>query len=278
MEIRSSEELNRLDNGNRFIGTPPKMKDSVIRFQGANNVLFCEPGVSLERSSLSFHKNDSLIVLGRSHDSYKLSVSINNRNTLFIGRENYFNGILNIVLSERKHFFVGSDCLFSFGIWVRTADPHLIYDCESKKRRNPSKSVYIGDHVWIGQAAFLLKGTEAASGSIIGAGAIVSGKHIPHNTVWGGNPAKMLSKGIFWDPSCVHAWSQEMTVASMEYDRYVKRMQDRRIDAFIYHADSETAVPFSEIDRTLDRMSTEERLQYLTAYLDDGRHDRFAAE
>ena len=69
---------------------------------------------------------------------------------------------MNVILSEQKHLFIGNDCLLSFGIWVRNADPHLIYDVESHKRVNPTKSIYIGDHVWIGQSAMILKGRKVA--------------------------------------------------------------------------------------------------------------------
>ena len=46
---------------------------------------------------------------------------------------------------------------------IRTADPHIIYDIH-RKRINPSKSVFIGDHVWCGQNVLLLKGCRVGSG------------------------------------------------------------------------------------------------------------------
>lgn len=82
---------------------------------------------------------------------------MNRGNTLYIGKNNYFNGKLNLILSERKHIVIGDDGLFSFGIWLRTADPHLIYSCETHERINPSKNILIGDHVWIGQGSLVLK-------------------------------------------------------------------------------------------------------------------------
>ena len=119
---------------------------------------------------------------------------------IYIGRDNYFNGRATLIASERKNIIIGDDGLFSFGIYVRTADPHLLYSGETKERINESKSVLMGDHVWIGQGALLLKGSSIGSGSVIGGGAVVSGKAIPSNTVAAGNPAKVIKKKEFSFP------------------------------------------------------------------------------
>lgn len=130
---------------------------------------------------------------------------------MFIGENNYFNGILYIIASEHSDIFIGANCLFSFGIWIRTADPHLIYDIASCERLNYSKSIFIGDHVWVGQNALILKGTKIGSGSVIGGMAVPHGK-IPSNTCYVGNPAKEIQKDIFWRGDCVHRWSKEKTL------------------------------------------------------------------
>lgn len=139
-----------------------------------------------------------------------------------MGKDNYINGRLSVILSEQKHVIFGSDCAISFGVWIRTAAPHLVYDAETKQRLNPSKSVFVGDHVWIGQSAMLLKGTQISSGSIIGAGSVVAGKRIPANTSWAGNPARQVKEGIFWSGQCVHRWQDKETeeFKVMQTDKY----------------------------------------------------------
>ena len=107
---------------------------------------------------------------------------------------------------------------------MRTADPHLLYSCETKERINESKSVLMGDHVWIGQGALILKGSSIGSGSVIGGGAVVSGKAIPSNTVAAGNPAKVVKRKIFFSKECVHNYGKKKS------DRY-KRMDS---DCWIY--------------------------------------------
>lgn len=165
-----------LDNGNKFIGSTPVMKNSTMNFKGEDNILYCEDGVTLVNSKLIFNGSGSVIYLRKNYFEYILNVTVNNSCTFYMRKDNYINGTLNVVVSEHTNVFIGNNGLFSFGIWLRTADPHLIYDCKNGKRLNYSKSIYLGDHIWVGQSAMILKGTSVESGSIIGAMSLVSGK------------------------------------------------------------------------------------------------------
>lgn len=168
-----------LGDENKVLGEFPRLENSKIIFDGAGNVLYCEPGVHLKNSTIEFRGDNSLIYLSESRHLYFLSMVIYHQSNCFFGKHNYINGPLKAILSERKNIVVGEEGQFSFGIWMRLADPHLIYDVETRKRINPSRSIYIGDHVWIGQSATLLRGTRVGSGSIIGAMGVISGGRPP---------------------------------------------------------------------------------------------------
>ena len=71
--------------------------------------------------------------------------------------------------------------MFSVGIWLRISDPHLIYDSFTHTRINPTKSIYIGDHVWVGQDVLILKDSYVGSGSILAARTVLSSKIVPSN-------------------------------------------------------------------------------------------------
>ena len=275
MIVDNSEGLLHLENGNRFLGTPPNMTDSVIEFIGSDNVLYCEPGVTLTRSKISFHGDRGVVVLGESRFEYKIWIPLFSDCVCFFGRNNYMNGLVNVVLSERKHFFAGSDGLYSIGFWARNADPHLIYSCKTKRRLNPTKSIFIGDHVWIGQSAMLLKGTKIDSGSVVGAKALVSGKHIPHNTAWAGNPARQIARDVFWNASAVNNWTGEMTEASMTFDGLLKRFPDKKEDEGQYRYERDACIPFEAMDDLFDRSSPDEKVAYLTKLLADETKNRF---
>ena len=80
---------------------------------------------------------------------------------------------------------IAPECCF------RSADPHIIYDINTKKRINQSKSIFIGDHVWIGANAVILAGKSIGSHSVVAAGAVVT-KDVPDYAVVVGVPSKII--------------------------------------------------------------------------------------
>jgi acetyltransferase-like isoleucine patch superfamily enzyme len=55
--------------------------------------------------------------------------------------------------------------------------------------------IEIGDNVWIGANAIVLPGVKIGSGSIVGAGAVVT-KDVPSNTIVGGVPARPIRQRL----------------------------------------------------------------------------------
>ena len=212
MTILHPEQL-RLIEGNKFLGKEPTLINSQINFHGKNNILICEEGVVLQDSVVDFRADNSIIYLSQSAIPYIVKIIAFSNSVCFIGRHNYFNEKLTLILSEEKNIIIGNHCCLSFGIWMRTADPHLIYNIADNQRINHSRSIYVGDHVWIGQNAMVLKGSSIHSGSVIGAMSLVAGKTIHSNSCWGGNPVKMLKENIAWSGESVHHWTEATTRA-----------------------------------------------------------------
>ena len=93
---------------------------------------------------------------------------------------------------------LGSDCLLSSDIMVRTGDSHSVLDTNGK-RINRSKDVVLSDHVWVGNRAILLKGSEIGRDSIVASGGIITKAFHTTNVVLGGNPARIIKENINWD-------------------------------------------------------------------------------
>lgn len=251
--------------GNCIIGNKPKLINSSIKFKGRNNRLVCNGRVRLKDSRLIFEGDNSLVFLSHNIHDYKLYVFIHNNSVLFMDEQTFINGTLALILSERKNIFMGRNCLIAKRVYFRLADPHLIYDIESMDRINLTKSIYIGDHVWIGQEALLLKGSNIGSGSIIAARSVLSNKNIPSNSLWGGVPAKELRKNVFYDSSTVHAYTEEDTLESMHYDD----------DCWIYEDDGEI-ISFEDIENTLNNSNDVDfKIDYLNNIKNNNFHNRF---
>lgn len=221
-------------------------------------------------STIEFNGSESVVWLSSSKSDYFLTLLLFNNSVFHMGRDNYINhynnGKLLVFLAEQKHVFLGNASVISFGICMRTADPHLIYDAKSKERINMSRSIFVGDRVWLGQSVLILKGTQIGSGSIIGAGSVVSGKKIPSNTAWAGNPARQKKEGVFWSGQCVNRWQDDEVMA------YQNMMTDR----FIFENKPEEMYSFDLLDKELSVCkSAEEKLTYLLRFEGSKGKNRF---
>ena len=125
---------------------------------------------------------------------------------------------------------------------------------KTKKRLNYSKSILIGDHVWIGQNALLLKNTVIGSGAIIGGHSVVSGKKISSNTIYAGNPIKKIRSHVFYGKHMsTHDFDLEQEHNSEILD----------IDDYCYEQDKYT-VDFVQIDKQLQQFHTVfEKIDYI---------------
>jgi len=96
----------------------------------------------------------------------------------------------------------GADVIRVEQAWGRALDPQRLIDAQALapyfKDRPPrpklkTAPVKIGDNVWIGMGAVILKGVTIGDNSVVAAGAIVT-KSIPPNTIVAGNPALVVKK------------------------------------------------------------------------------------
>lgn len=61
--------------------------------------------------------------------------------------------------------------------------------------RTEIKPIVIGDDVWIGSRALIMKGVHIGNGAIIGAGSVVT-KDVPPYEIWAGNPAHFIKSRL----------------------------------------------------------------------------------
>jgi acetyltransferase-like isoleucine patch superfamily enzyme len=124
--------------------------------------------------------------------------------TLFIGDDSILVGAI-FMCAER--ISVGKRVVISYNVTIADSDFHPL-DFESRKRdaianapggdranRPPivSRPVTIGDDVWIGIGAIILKGVCIGDGARIDAGTLVT-SDVPPGTTVSGNPARIQGR------------------------------------------------------------------------------------
>ena len=193
--------------GNNIIGNY-SLNNSTIEFYGKGNILILSDNTNLTNSRIRFTGNNSILYIDKNKMPLSLDVRLGNDSVSYIGKNVYTNKCVHIYATERENVIIGDDCLLSYEVTFRTADPHLIYDSISKKRINSAKSILVGDHVWIGQEALILKNTKIYSGSIIGGKAVISNKEVLSNTMWAGNPARKIKDDVFFISDATHDYTE----------------------------------------------------------------------
>jgi acetyltransferase-like isoleucine patch superfamily enzyme len=88
--------------------------------------------------------------------------------------------------------------MFSYGIVLRNHDSHRIIDTSTDQVINQPKDIVLGNHVWIGQNATILKGANVGDNSVIGFGSVVTSSCEP-GSVLAGVPAKVVRHNVNWD-------------------------------------------------------------------------------
>jgi acetyltransferase-like isoleucine patch superfamily enzyme len=91
---------------------------------------------------------------------------------------------------------IGDDTVISEHVTIRDSDDHSIL----RDGYVSHAPISIGNHVWIGLNATILKGVSIGDGSIVAAGAVVT-KNVPARCLVGGVPSRIIRENIEWAKS-----------------------------------------------------------------------------
>jgi acetyltransferase-like isoleucine patch superfamily enzyme len=165
--------------------------------------LYCESAQVFKKLK---SKEPRAIVLGNHVSVYAgCSFAIGQNGKCTVGDFTLLNGA--IIMAEER-IDIGSHCLISWSVGIADSDFHpldpaqRLIDAQALapffKDRPPrpklkTAPVKIGDNVWIGMGAVILKGVTIGDNSVVAAGAIVT-KSVPPNSIVAGNPAEVVKK------------------------------------------------------------------------------------
>lgn len=186
------------DRGNRIIGTAKLQSDaSVIYFHGSNCTLEIDEDVVFQ-GVIQFHQDDGHFKIGR-NSMFRGGAEIGAGGRVTIGQRLNITNLLTVVVADGAEVSIGDDCLFASGVNLRAFDNHPIYDLRTGKRTNFSRSISIGNRVWMGYQSAALGGANVGDGSIVGFRSVVTaGRPIPPHCLAVGSPAKVVKKYIAW--------------------------------------------------------------------------------
>jgi acetyltransferase-like isoleucine patch superfamily enzyme len=112
---------------------------------------------------------------------------------LEIGHATNVNGLTKILCADTVT--IGAGCTLSWDVQILDNDFHAL--TVDGVERPMSAPVRIGDRVWIGTGAIVLKGVTIGDGAVVAAGAVVS-SDVAARAIVGGVPAKQIGVADGW--------------------------------------------------------------------------------
>jgi len=174
-----------------------------LAFRATNRNATFGPGLRIRGWPIARFARGSRVVFGRnvvlvSH-SYFSEPGINHacvirtlspRAELIVGDD---VGMSGCTICAAERISVGNDCLIGANVLIANTDFHPIaaQGRSYSKENVQTAPVVIGDNVFIGANAMILKGSRIGDNAVIGAGSVVTGD-IPTDAVAAGAPARVI--------------------------------------------------------------------------------------
>ena len=146
---------------------------------------------SKETMKLRIDEDAKLIINGTVSFFTNTNIHIGKNAVLSIDDGTYINEGTKISIKTKCS--IGKNCAISNDVTILDSDFHTIIDDNST-----DTGVIIGNHVWIGADATILKNVKIGNDCIIGAKSVVL-KDVPDGCIVVGNPARIIRQNVNWE-------------------------------------------------------------------------------
>lgn len=177
-------------HGNVIISGP--IKPGMIR------IGFGEVGIFDKRKLRAILEIDGDIhFAGSALIKFGAKISVGKNASLYIGSDFRISPNSSIVCFHKIK--IGNNVRISWETIMMDTDFHKIMTMEGKVINSP-KPIIIGNNVWIGMGASIMKGTNIQDNIIVGAKSYLNRKIEESHCIIGGNPAKVVKTEVDWAP------------------------------------------------------------------------------
>ena len=168
-----------------------------IYFRGDNNTVKIYSPLNRLHLQVKMYGNSELLIHTSKFLDRRVKILGMSNSKVFVGADLFTNAECLMDCADGADIHIGKDCIFSDFVELRTGDGHTILNTNGEKI-NFNKSIYIGNHVWLGKYVMVLKGAGVSDNSVVGAHSVVTKKFDDKGVVIVGMPAKIIKTGVNW--------------------------------------------------------------------------------
>ena len=175
-----------------FFYYEPMFRSRCKRVGKSLNYVKLRQGFPYVSGNIHVFLGDEVTVHSRSSFS---AASLLEKPSLYVGNKTYLGPGLSIGVA--KKISIGSCCYIGSNVTIADNDGHPIDPLSRAKGYSVNKKdifpVQVGDNVWIGEGATILKGVSIGEGSVVAARSVVV-RDIGSNLLVAGNPATVIKR------------------------------------------------------------------------------------
>lgn len=112
---------------------------------------------------------------------YTMILNDGEDSNIIIGNNCRINGAY---IHAQSSVVIGDNCLVASGVNIIDSNGHVVKSLNRTTGRDIPCPIIIGNNVWIGVNAIILKGTEIGDNCVVAAGAIVKGKYESNSIIY----------------------------------------------------------------------------------------------
>lgn len=159
------------------------------------HIASCGPGFRGRNPGYYWLGRGAEIHLGRNvHIERKVNMSLADNARIYVGDDTYIGQ--GCLFATMKEISIGQGCAISWYVCFMDTSSHQL-GIKGEELKMQVEPIRIGNHVWIGCRASIIRGVTVGDGAIIANNANVT-RDVPPGTMVGGNPARVIKENVDW--------------------------------------------------------------------------------
>ena len=177
------------------------------KISGSNNKVIIKDALKDRESKIRLNicGNNNTVIINNIYECPMLEIDVGNtigvnNSSVIIGKNLISVDCKILAYQDNTPIKIGDNCMISENVIIRGGEkPHRIFNTITHEYSELTDGICIGNHVWIGENAYINKKVKIANNSVVAANSCVTKQFFDENVLIAGVPAIIHSRNINWE-------------------------------------------------------------------------------